>query len=106
MVLYGGVSLAVYIYGVVVEAQRLLRAAEELNRVGRHSKSVKKLSPYARALQAAGLSEVKIDLLSGTSAGGINGILLAKALARCSDVEKTKDLWLDGGDIEQLLQPP
>jgi uncharacterized protein DUF3376/patatin-like phospholipase len=106
MVLYGGVSLAVYIYGVVVEAQRLLRAAEELNRARRSSEKLEKLSPYARALQAAGISDVKIDLLSGTSAGGINGILLAKALARCSDVEKTKDLWLDGGDIEQLLQPP
>ena len=27
LVLYGGVSLAVYIYGVVVEVQRLLRRA-------------------------------------------------------------------------------
>jgi hypothetical protein len=102
MVLYGGVSLAVYIYGIVVEAQRLLRAAEALER----GKDDEQLLPYMRALEAAGISKVSIDLLSGTSAGGINGILLAKALARRSDVYVTKDLWLDGGDIEQLLQPP
>lgn len=103
MVLYGGVSLAVYIYGIVVEAQRLLRAAEALERGGGEDEQ---LQPYLRALEAADISRVSIDLLSGTSAGGINGILLAKALARCSDVYETRDLWLDGGDIEQLLQPP
>ena len=103
MVLYGGVSLAVYIYGIVVEAQRLLRAAEARERGGAGDEQ---LLPYMRALEAAGVSKVSIDLLSGTSAGGINGILLAKALARRADVYVTKDLWLDGGDIEQLLQPP
>lgn len=106
MVLYGGVSLAVYIYGIVVEAQRLLRAAELLERDGPVATADEPLLPYMWALDAAGITKVSIDLLSGTSAGGINGILLAKALARCSDVEQTKDLWLDGGDIEQLLQPP
>lgn len=104
MVLYGGVSLAVYIYGIVVEAQRLLLAAEALERGG--NAGGEQLRPYMRALEAAGVTKVSIDLLSGTSAGGINGILLAKALARCSDVYTVKDLWLDGGDIEQLLQPP
>lgn len=103
MVLYGGVSLAVYIYGIVVEAQRLLRAAEALER---GDDGDEQMRPYMQALEAADVSKVSIDLLSGTSAGGINGILLAKALARGSDVGQTKDLWLDGGDIEQLLQPP
>jgi hypothetical protein len=106
MVLYGGVSLAVYIYGIVVEAQRLVRAAEALERGGGSAGADEQLLPYMQALEAAKLSKVSIDLLSGTSAGGINGILLAKALARGSDVGHTKDLWLDGGDIEQLLQPP
>jgi hypothetical protein len=106
MVLYGGVSLAVYIYGVVVEAQRLLRATDELERADGPEFSAEKLTPYARALYEAGVSSVMIDLLSGTSAGGINGILLAKALARGSDLESVKNLWLDCGDIAQLLQPP
>ncbi len=102
LVLYGGVSLAVYIYGIVVEVQRLLRAAAELERGG----EIESMSPYAQALGAAGASAVGVDLLSGTSAGGINGILLAKALARGADVESARDLWIEGGDIEQLLQPP
>lgn len=102
MVLYGGVSLAVYIYGIVIEVQRLLRAAEELER----DPQPEQLTAYARALGAAGAGGVSVDLLSGTSAGGINGILLAKALARGSDVESARDLWLAGGDIGQLLQPP
>lgn len=102
LVLYGGVSLAVYIYGVVIEVQRLLRASEELERGG----DVDRMSSYARALDAAGASRATVDILSGTSAGGINGVLLAKALARGADVEAAKELWLEGGDIEQLLQPP
>lgn len=105
MVLYGGVSLAVYIYGVVVEAQRLLRAADELERA-EDSDAEPRLSPYAWALRQGGFSRATVDILSGTSAGGINGILLAKALARGSDLASVKDVWLDHGDIEQLLQPP
>jgi predicted acylesterase/phospholipase RssA len=100
LVLYGGVSLAVYIYGVVLEVQRLLRAA---NALGDESD----VGPaYARALARAGTDRVTVDIVSGTSAGGINGILLAKALACGGDVERARDLWLDGGDIDQLLQPP
>jgi hypothetical protein len=102
LVLYGGVSLAVYIYGVVVEVQRLLLAAAELEQA---KKPIEEMSPYARALDAAGASTVTIDILSGTSAGGINGILLAKALARGTDVELARELWIEGGDIDQLLQP-
>ena len=101
LVLYGGVSLAVYIYGVVIEMQRLLLAAEELERGGEAGE----MSAYARALEAAGISKVSIDLLSGTSAGGINGILLAKALARGADVYAAKDIWIEGGDIAALMQP-
>jgi hypothetical protein len=103
LVLYGGVSLAVYIYGVVLEVQRLLLAAAELEQA---RKPVGEMSPYARALDAAGASTVTVDILSGTSAGGINGILLAKALARGTDVELARQLWIEGGDIDQLLQAP
>ncbi len=99
LVLYGGVSLAVYIYGVVIEVQRLLAAAAELERGERES-------AYAKALAASGASSASVDIVSGTSAGGINGILLAKALARRADLESARRLWVDDGDIAQLLQPP
>src|SRR2546425_8288932 len=44
-----------------------------------------------------------VDILSGTSAGGINGIFLAKALANGQDMEQLKDLWVTEGDIETLI---
>lgn len=99
LVLYGGVSLAVYIYGVVVEVQRLLAAAAELERGEAET-------AYAKALQESGASSVTVDIVSGTSAGGINGILLAKALAQQADVRSASALWIDHGDIDQLLHLP
>ena len=44
-----------------------------------------------------------VDILSGTSAGGINGIFLAKALANGQDMEELKNLWVTEGDIETLI---
>ena len=45
-----------------------------------------------------------VDILSGTSAGGINGILLAKALANgLESIDALKDLWINEGDI---ARPP
>ncbi len=100
LVLYGGVSLAVYIYGVVVEIQRLLGAS------ARHegdSEAPEASVGYLKALSRAGLSRVGVDIVAGTSAGGINGILLARALAAGGDVRDVKDLWLKSGDIGRLL---
>lgn len=103
LVLYGGVSLAVYIYGVVVEVQRLLRASAAHG--GREGADGKKASKaYRDAMKRAGLSRVTVDIVSGTSAGGINGILLAKALAAGADVEEVRDLWLEGGEIDGLMR--
>ncbi len=91
LVLYGGVSLAVYIYGVVLEVQRLLGAAEGED------------SAYGRALADAGLSGAVVDVIAGTSAGGINGILLAKAISAGADIGSVRDLWVRGGDIGGLI---
>src|SRR5207249_10256922 len=44
-----------------------------------------------------------VDVISGTSAGGINGVFLAKALARNQDMEGLKKLWLSEGDLGKLL---
>src|SRR5215210_4344261 len=66
LVLYGGVSLAIYIYGVVLEFWRLMRASE-----GREANA------YSELLSDANVT-ASVDVISGTSAGGINGIVLAK----------------------------
>jgi patatin-related protein len=44
-----------------------------------------------------------IDIISGTSAGGINGIYLAKALVGNSEITPVQELWFDEGDIAELI---
>lgn len=44
-----------------------------------------------------------VDILSGTSAGGINSIYLAKALANDQRIDQLKSLWLNEGDIALLI---
>jgi patatin-related protein len=87
LVLYGGVSLAVYENGV---AQELHRA------VG--GKGVYGL------LSALTDSDIVVDVISGTSAGGVNGVMLAYALANKRKFEPSADLWRNDGDIQRLLR--
>jgi patatin-related protein len=44
-----------------------------------------------------------IDILSGTSAGGINAVFLAKALVNDQDITPLKELWRKEGDIGVLI---
>jgi hypothetical protein len=88
LVMYGGVSLAIYINGVTHEFSRLVRG----NGV---YKLIKGLTD----------TEMVVDIISGTSAGGINGIFLAYALANDKDFGSMAQLWRDLGDIEKLLRP-
>jgi predicted acylesterase/phospholipase RssA len=86
LVLYGGVSLCIYIYGVVYEFLRLARGE----------------GPY-RDLAAEAKVKPVIDVISGTSAGGINGLFLAKALATGASLDPLKELWIHEGDLEGLI---
>src|SRR5262245_9857135 len=126
-VLYGGVSLAVYIHGITQELLRAVRAtapakAGSLDRAPLIGDSA--LTPvearYRQLVRRAGSSapflpqldpsvhdrvntRFVVDVLSGTSAGGINGVFLAKALANTQSLEGLRTLWLREGDIELLL---
>jgi len=44
-----------------------------------------------------------IDILSGTSAGGINAVFLAKALANDQNINQLREMWVREGDITRLL---
>jgi len=44
-----------------------------------------------------------IDVITGSSAGGINGVFLAKALANNQPIDDLKKLWLAEGDFAKLL---
>ena len=164
VVMYGGVSLAIYINGIAQELLRLVRSTarayerddgrqalsaipheandEEETKAQKLSgteRVYRKLSyllsnrnlldQYATSLKAtprrpgAGQKDMIedylvnggeagpppittgfiVDILSGTSAGGINAIFLAKALANDQPIDKLKQLWVEEGDIGVLI---
>jgi patatin-related protein len=113
VVLYGGVSLAIYINGVVQELLRLVRSTalrqpqlKFSERVYHELGSILEHGVIPRRDAAADQNvrtKFKVDVISGTSAGGINGVFLAKALANNSNIDALQDLWFDEGGIEKLL---
>jgi len=54
-------------------------------------------------LSAATRTRLVVDVVAGTSAGGINGIFLAKALANGEQFAALQELWVNEGDIGLLL---
>jgi patatin-related protein len=137
VVLYGGVSLAIYINGVVQELLALVRATaperptgdlisasglegyddhalftdDELTPVERVYRDVGRLlaapgSPPVDVPAGAPApirTRFVVDVISGSSAGGINGVFLAKALANGQRIDNLKRLWVDEGDIDLLI---
>jgi patatin-related protein len=129
VVMYGGSSLAIYINGVAQELLRLVRATapeytgtsngrhahladEELRGSERVYRRLGRLLTRQAHLDEsnpdAGRSgpirtRFVVDILTGTSAGGINAVYLAKALANDQDMDELKNLWITEGDIGILL---
>jgi patatin-related protein len=107
--MYGGVSLAIYINGVAQELYHLVRAtgtktAEDNTR--KYLFSDEELAGAGKVYRRLGEmlnSRFVVDLLSGTSAGGINAVFLAKSLANGETFEQLKQLWIQEGDIGILI---
>ena len=104
LVLYGGVSLAIYMYGVVFEVWRLVRASHAIEAGAEEARRERETNPWVDVLAQANVN-VKVDLISGASAGGLNGILLGKALVDGSDLRVAETIWLKVADIGELLHP-
>jgi patatin-related protein len=49
---------------------------------------------------------VTVDVLSGTSAGGINAAMLGLSSAAGVDLAELRDLWLTAGSLDVLLRDP
>ena len=45
-----------------------------------------------------------MDVIAGTSAGGINGVFLGKALAHNRTQDALRELWLEKGDIHVIMR--
>lgn len=123
LVCFGGVSLAIYMHGVVKEILKLVRASRAYHAIpkgaaretARFADSVRPGDPeydsehaYFDLLQELGRHvdlRVVVDVVSGASAGGINGIILGRALAHDLRIEHFRDLWLREADVSRLLDP-
>src|SRR5690242_2037699 len=120
VVMYGGISLAIYINGVAQELLRMVRATAPDAKDGRPlseteltgSESVyRKIShllaegcdPSSDSSDDSPPTRFVIDAIAGTSAGGINGVFLAKALANGQNIDELQQLWVREGAIEKLL---
>ncbi|HEY9693025.1 MAG TPA: patatin-like protein [Oculatellaceae cyanobacterium] len=94
LVVYGGVSLAIYMNGVCREFYNAVRG-----------RGIYKL------IKALTDSDIIVDIISGTSAGGINGVLLSYALTNSNeqeivDFENFDQVWRDSGNIRKLIRQP
>ncbi|PJE05166.1 MAG: hypothetical protein CK429_30995 [Mycobacterium sp.] len=108
----GGVSLAVWMAGVAREIN-LLAQASQWRREGGPFPADSSLGDEASASLRlyAGLIDlldviVDVDILSGTSAGGINAALLASSRVSGADLGGLRELWLDLGALTDLLRDP
>jgi patatin-related protein len=112
IVCYGGVSLCVYMHGTTKELHRLVKASRLLatdaadgGTASRSEQVYGELLAYA-ARRREVFTEVVVDVIAGTSAGGINGVFLAKALAHNLPQDGLRELWFDKGDITKLVRGP
>ncbi len=108
VVMYGGVSLAIYINGVAQEIYKMVRAtARGRNDDGSFGdyfiEKPESTETVYRKLGELLRGRFVVDILSGTSAGGINAVFLAKALANNQPMAQLEKMWVEQGDIELLI---
>ena len=92
LVMTGGVSLAVWMGGVSAEIFRCIKQTGLYGDLSRLTET-----------------RVIVDVMSGSSAGGLNGAFLGTAIAYGLDVaefDELRDLWLEVGSFSQLLRDP
>src|SRR3954447_13697087 len=85
LVCYGGVSLAIYMHGVTKEIEKLVVASAAFTKNDQHNPFPEVDSSHAwwdmlahiRDEQGGVRLRVVVDIVAGTSAGGINGVFLA-----------------------------
>ncbi|WP_294189983.1 patatin-like phospholipase family protein, partial [uncultured Sphingomonas sp.] len=106
LVCYGGISLAVYMHGITKEVWHMARASQAV-----HDDTANLTGSalvYADLLdEIRETTDIRVrvlpDIVAGASAGGINGIFLAQAIASGQSLDPLTDLWLDGADVERLI---
>src|SRR5580693_2846608 len=109
VVMSGGVSLAVWMGGVAREVNLLQQASDSRGPDETADAPLdwdgQSRQLYRKLLQVLDVS-VTVDVLSGTSAGGINAALLGLSSAAGADLAGLRDLWLTTGSMDILLRDP
>ncbi len=123
LVCYGGVSLVLYMHGVIKELLKLARASMRYQSVPdpqrRQTETFASLNgpdererdteeAYFSLLKLIGKDldlRVIVDSVAGASAGGISGIMLARALAHDLSIDHMRKMWLEEADVLHLLAP-
>src|SRR5919112_407183 len=111
LVCYGGVSLAIYMHGVTRELHRMVVAPSQFDEEQNpFEPSCSEHVYWELLLELAAKDGVQtrmvVDVISGTSAGGINGVFLAKAIAHDLSQQSLRNLWFEEADITKLLTGP
>ena len=96
----GGVSLCIWMGGVARELNLLLHSGNNASELAKRVQGC-----YQRLLDLLS-ADVSVDVLSGTSAGGINAAILGLANVHNSDIGSLRELWLDQGAFDILLRDP
>ncbi|WP_374524970.1 patatin-like protein [Sphingopyxis sp.] len=107
LICYGGISLAVYMHGITKEVWRLAAASRAFHEGAEQSGSGRVYAELLAALAEKGGVKLRVlaDIVAGASAGGINGIFLARAIATGQSLDPLTELWLKDADVDQLLDP-
>ena len=107
LICYGGISLAVYMHGITKEVWRLGAASRGFHEGAPLSGAGRLYGELLAAIATrTGIKlRVMTDIVAGASAGGINGIFLARAIANGQSLDPLTELWLRDADVDQLLDP-
>jgi len=127
IVYFGGVSLAIYQHGVNVEILNLLRASRAFHApqhfalrhasdrsyaaesgTERPGETVSTEAVYFDLLKEVGKVvdlRIIVDVVSGSSAGGINAAVMARAIAHDFSIAPLTAMWFDKADILDLITP-
>src|SRR5206468_11937337 len=124
VVMYGGVSLAIYINGITQELLNMVRATApgtaqgkpwlERDQLKGTEKVYRKLAYYLDQCRGASESEEEadkqprtrfvVDIISGTSAGGINGVFSREGTRTETENGWTKEALVERGRPEQTSE--
>ena len=120
VILTGGISLTVHMHGVSKELLKLVRASKVYHQVPHSKRQISSYSEYNNVktretdteeiyfelLQEIGKyvdARIIIDVIAGSSAGGVNGVFLAHALAHDLSIDKHRKMWLNHADVIELM---